>query len=141
MTWLVNREAIDGVAGFAFVLVAHVIRERQDDEIIRVISVLHAMSENNTNKPDSADRELGRLAAMSGDDIDTSDIPEVRNWSRAERGKFYRPGTSDNVPLYLDLEVTVFLRARAAALGIPLRDLANEMLRKDIELVRSVEPK
>ena len=43
------------------------------------------------------------------------------------------------MPLYLDTKVTAFLRQRAAALGIPLRDLANEMLKKDIELVRSVE--
>ncbi|WP_353222263.1 hypothetical protein [Salinisphaera hydrothermalis] len=97
------------------------------------------MSESNTNKPDPGDQELERLAAMSEDDIDTSDIPEVRDWSRAERGKFYRPGAADHVPLYLDLEVTAFLRKRAAELGIPLRDLVNEMLKKDIELVRSVE--
>ncbi|WP_353176336.1 hypothetical protein [Salinisphaera sp. T5B8] len=99
------------------------------------------MSESNTNKPNPGDRALNRLAAMSDDDIDTSDIPEVRDWSRAERGKFFRPGAADNVPLYLDSEVTAFLRERAATLGIPLRDLANEMLKKDIELVHSVESK
>lgn len=54
-------------------------------------------------------------------------------------GRFHRPGSADNVPLYLDRDVTAFLKERAAALGIPLRDLANEMLKKDIELVRSVE--
>lgn len=97
------------------------------------------MSESNTNKADINDQELKRLAAMSDDDIDTSDIPEIADWSRAERGKFYRPGSADNVPLYLDSEVTAFLKERASALGIPLRDLANEMLKKDIELVRSLE--
>ena len=97
------------------------------------------MSDSNTNKPDPGDQELKRLATMSDDDIDTSDIPEVRDWSRAERGRFHRSGSTDNVPLYLDRDVTAFLKERAAALGIPLRDLANEMLKKDIELVRSVE--
>lgn len=97
------------------------------------------MSDSNTNMPDPGDQEVKRLATMSDDDIDTSDIPEVTDWSGAERARFYRPGATDNVPLYLDLEVTAFLRERAAALGIPLRDLANEMLKKDIELVRSVE--
>lgn len=100
---------------------------------------LHAMSGSNIEKSDASDRELGQLAAMSDDDIDTSDIPEVTDWSRAERGRFHRAGSADNVPLYLDRDVMAFLKERAAALGIPLRDLANEMLKKDIELVRSVE--
>lgn len=32
--------------------------------------------------------ELSRLALMTDDDIDTSDIPEVTDWSRAVRGRF-----------------------------------------------------
>ena len=28
---------------------------------------------------------------LQDDDIDTSDIPEVTDWSKAEVGKFYRP--------------------------------------------------
>ena len=97
------------------------------------------MSESNINKPDPGDQELNRLAAMSDDDIDISDIPEVTDWSEAERGEFCRPGSADNVPLYLDRDVTAFLKERVSTLGIPLRDLANEMLKKDIGLVRSVE--
>ncbi len=33
--------------------------------------------------------ELRALAAMSDDEIDTSDIPEVTDWSGAVRGKCY----------------------------------------------------
>lgn len=36
-------------------------------------------------------QELEWLKSMSDGDIDTSDIPEVQDWSGAERGKFYRP--------------------------------------------------
>jgi hypothetical protein len=36
-------------------------------------------------------KELRALAAMPDDKIDLSDIPEVRDWSRAVVGKFYRP--------------------------------------------------
>lgn len=46
---------------------------------------LHAMSESNINKPDPSDEELSRLAGISDDDIDTLDVAEVRDWSRAER--------------------------------------------------------
>ncbi|WP_324997950.1 hypothetical protein [Salinisphaera sp.] len=48
------------------------------------------MSKSNTNKPDPSDQELSRLAAISDDDIDTSDIAEVTDWSHGERGRFYR---------------------------------------------------
>ena len=35
--------------------------------------------------------EIEELASTPDDEIDTSDIPEVKDWSRAEIGKFYRP--------------------------------------------------
>ena len=35
--------------------------------------------------------ELKRLAVLPDDDIDTSDAPELRDWSGARRGLFYRP--------------------------------------------------
>jgi hypothetical protein len=35
--------------------------------------------------------ELKSLAQLPDDTIDTSDAPELRNWSGAQRGKFYRP--------------------------------------------------
>ncbi len=60
------------------------------------------MNGSSTNKPEGAKDDLHRLAAMPDDDVDTSDIPELLDWSQAERGKFYRvnarhrdPGTAD----------------------------------------------
>lgn len=97
------------------------------------------MSAGNTNKPDRVNEELGRLAAMPDDEIDTSDIPEIEDWSNAERGKFYRPDAEHQIPLYLDSDVLEFLTERARAKGMEPKDLANEMLKKDIELVRAVE--
>jgi len=38
--------------------------------------------------------EIEKLAAMPDDKIDTSDIPEVKDWSGAEVGKFYRIKTA-----------------------------------------------
>jgi uncharacterized protein (DUF4415 family) len=35
--------------------------------------------------------ELAVLEAMPDETIDTSEIPEVRDWSDAERGRFYKP--------------------------------------------------
>jgi len=38
-----------------------------------------------------AKRELAALARMPDSDIDFSDIPEIKDWSRAQVGRFYRP--------------------------------------------------
>ena len=35
--------------------------------------------------------EIKELASTPDDEIDTSDIPEVKDWSQAEVSKFYRP--------------------------------------------------
>jgi hypothetical protein len=35
--------------------------------------------------------EIDDLAALPGDEIDTDDIPQVRNRSSAQRGLFFRP--------------------------------------------------
>jgi uncharacterized protein (DUF4415 family) len=36
--------------------------------------------------------ELTALAAMPDEEIDTTDAPEVLDWTGAKRGLFYRPG-------------------------------------------------
>jgi Uncharacterized protein conserved in bacteria len=64
--------------------------------------------------------ELERLAAMSDDDIDYSDIPPVRDWSGAVRGKFYIPPgtpvtyriTKQPVSIRLDADVIDWFKAR-----------------------------
>ncbi|MDK9720055.1 MAG: hypothetical protein OEL53_02620 [Rhodospirillales bacterium] len=43
------------------------------------------------SKTKKAQDELAALAAMPDEMIDTSDIPEVLDWSQAERGRFLRP--------------------------------------------------
>ncbi|MGI0118701.1 hypothetical protein [Zooshikella sp. RANM57] len=35
--------------------------------------------------------ELHALAAKTDNEIDTSEIPPITNWSNAKRGKFYQP--------------------------------------------------
>ena len=40
---------------------------------------------------DKQQAELRALEALPDDQIDTSDIPEISDWSDARRGLFYRP--------------------------------------------------
>lgn len=53
--------------------------------------------------------EIARLAALPEDGVDTSDIPEITDWSGAERGRFYRP-LKQQVTLRIDADILAWFR-------------------------------
>jgi uncharacterized protein (DUF4415 family) len=55
---------------------------------------------------------LAALAALPDDQIDTADIPEVRDWSDAKRGLFYRP-IKKQLTLRIDADVIAWFKSRA----------------------------
>ena len=59
-----------------------------------------------------AKAELAALAEMSDEEIDTSDAPEVRDWSGARRGLFYRP-VKQQLTLRLDADVIEWFKRQA----------------------------
>jgi uncharacterized protein (DUF4415 family) len=61
------------------------------------------------------------------------------DFSKAIRGKFYRPDAKFNVPIYLDEDVLEFFLQRAEGKGVDLNDLVNDLLKKDIALVQAME--
>lgn len=61
---------------------------------------------------DKQKAELSALEALPDDQIDTSDIPEVRDWSDARRGVFYRP-VKQQITLRLDADVVNWFREQA----------------------------
>jgi len=69
--------------------------------------------------------ELARLAALADRDIDTSDIPEITDWSKAVVGKFYRP-VKKQVTLRIDADVLAWFKAHGgkyqSALNAALRE-------------------
>jgi uncharacterized protein (DUF4415 family) len=58
--------------------------------------------------------ELTALAALPDDAIDTSDAPEVLDWSGAKRGLFYRP-VKQQLTLRVDADVIAWFKAHAAS--------------------------
>lgn len=54
--------------------------------------------------------EVEALEAMRDEDIDLSDMPAVKDWSGAVRGKFYRP-VKRQITLRLDADVVDFFEA------------------------------
>jgi len=59
------------------------------------------------------------------------------DFTKAERGKFFRRDAQLIPPVHLDPEVLSYLAARAEAHGTSLNDLVNELLKKDIELIEA----
>lgn len=59
------------------------------------------------------------------------------DFSKGERGKFYKPNAVFRLPVYLDEKVECYLAAKADAKGVELSDLVNELLKKDIELIEA----
>lgn len=56
--------------------------------------------------------ELKALEALGDDEIDTSDAPEIADWSNAKRGLFYRP-VKRQLTLRLDADIVAWFREHA----------------------------
>jgi uncharacterized protein (DUF4415 family) len=57
-------------------------------------------------------KELAALARLLADKIDTRGVPEVKDWSGARRGVFYRP-VKQQLTLRLDADVIAWFKDHA----------------------------
>lgn len=67
------------------------------------------------------------------------EIPAEIDFSGGVRGKFYRPNAKLNLPVYLDDAVRAYLAHIAAKKGVPIAELVNDMLRRDIAIIEAVK--
>ena len=86
--------------------------------------------------PLKVQQELLALDELAEEDIDTSDVPEILDWSKAERGKFYRP-IKQQITLRIDADVIAWFKARAPQ-GKGYQTYINQALREHVQ--RSVRP-
>lgn len=75
--------------------------------------------------------ESEQIAAMPDDTIDTSDMPEVTDWSGWERGKFYRP-VKQQLTLRLDSDPIHWFKSRQGGKR-GYQNAINAALRKVME--------
>ncbi|MCY4083094.1 MAG: BrnA antitoxin family protein [Caldilineaceae bacterium] len=73
---------------------------------------------------------LKALEEMPDDRIDTSDIPEVLDWTNARRGVFYRP-VKQQITLHLDADLIAWFKARAEG-GRGYQTDINSALRRHV---------
>ncbi len=62
--------------------------------------------------PSDIQEQLRKLEDLPDDKIDTTDIPEILDWSDARRGVFYRP-TKQQITLRLDADIIAWFKAHA----------------------------
>jgi len=76
--------------------------------------------------------ELDALAALPEEQIDTSEMGEVRDWSGARRGALYRP-LKRQLTLRLDADILEWFKANAGTGGEGYQTNINRALRDYVE--------
>jgi len=77
--------------------------------------------------------ELAALAAMPDEEIDIQDIPELSDWSGAERGRFYRP-VKQQITLRLDADLIAWFKSQSeGSNGRGYQTNINRALREYVE--------
>ena len=61
------------------------------------------------------------------------------DFTKGERGKFFRPNAESRLPIYLDADVHAYLAEQAARKGMPLNEMINMLLKQDIQIIESVK--
>jgi hypothetical protein len=68
------------------------------------------------------------------------DMKREYDFTKAERGKHYAgPDAVFHIPVYLQEDVQSFLLEKAQSKGIPLNQLVNDLLKRDIEAFHALD--
>ena len=70
------------------------------------------MKKDITELPPDVQEQIRALEALPNDEIDTTDAPEILDWSDARRGVFYRP-VKQQITLRLDADIIAWFKAQA----------------------------
>ncbi len=105
-----------------------------------LLVVVHTFDETG---PDSATVRLisARRAAPSEmrEYQGRNEMKAEYDFGKGERGKFYHPGASLRLPIYLEPEVLAFLAATAEKKGVGVDEIVNELLKRDIGIMQKAE--
>ncbi|MBB5686274.1 BrnA antitoxin family protein [Sphingobium boeckii] len=76
--------------------------------------------------------QLAALAAMSDDDVDTSDLPELGEdfWRNARRGRFYKP-VKESTTIRVDADVLHWLKSEGRGYQTRINAILREAMMRD----------
>ena len=96
------------------------------------------MKKDITELPPDVQAQIRALEVLPDDEIDTTDAPEILDWSDARRGVFYRP-VKRQITLRLDADIVAWFKARARG-GRGYQTDINGALREHVQrTARSVK--
>lgn len=68
------------------------------------------------------------------------DMRDEYDFSKGERGKFYRQDSKLNIPIYLvDQEVLDFVKKIASKKGIDRSTVVNDLIKGNIKIAQAIE--
>ena len=70
---------------------------------------------------------MAALVRLRDEDIDTADVPEVKDWTRAVVGRFYRP-IKEPVTIRLDADVLDWLKSQGPGYQTRINALLREVM-------------
>ena len=70
------------------------------------------MKKDMNELPPDVQAQIRTLESLPDDQIDTTDAPEILDWSDARRGVFYRP-MKQQITLRLDADIVAWFKAHA----------------------------
>jgi len=76
-------------------------------------------------------KEMEDLRRMKDEDIDFSDIPEKTDWSKAVRGKFYRP-LKESLTIRIDADILAWLRGQGRGYQTRINAILREAVARQI---------
>ena len=74
-------------------------------------------------------KQLKALKYRTVTETDTRDIPEVRDWDGAVRGRFYRP-VKKAISLRLDADVLAWFKTRGEKYQSKINEVLREYMRR-----------
>ena len=89
------------------------------------------MKKANPRLTDNQRAELAALEALPDDQINTSEVSEILDWSDARRGVFYRP-VKQQITLRLDADVVAWFKTHASG-GRGYQTDINRALREHVQ--------
>ena len=89
------------------------------------------MKKDITELPPDVHAQIRALEALPDDQIDTTDAPEILDWSDARRGVFYRP-VKRQITLRLDADIIAWFKAHASS-GRGYQTDINGALREHVQ--------
>jgi cytidylate kinase len=62
------------------------------------------------------------------------------DFSKAERGKFYRKGATLRLPIYFDAKLQTQVEDLATRTGQDVGDVVNRIIEKEVRLIEDLKP-